>query len=475
MGAGRQDHGELQGNGAIDTGELIGSRPFGDLDEDRLQLLTKTGELVTVDAGTTIATAGQSSPGLYVLLDGSASIVVTIDDDHVEVGEVAPGDTFGELGVLTSAPRAATVVTTQPSRLLHLTAEALEQLLERDGAFGLALSRHLAQRLGDALGEANLQQAAQEPETTVLPAQDLNRIRAYQRRYYASAVRNLVKRHRLLVDRQFPRYRTSFAVTTDDQARWFELFDVGEDGQSTPFTYHTSSGTLLLMRIVEDVGVNFRHLMHLRSDVALHPGGRQVEPDVEYRLEAALADVVELREDRVALVLETRVHAPDDELLQLNREAFVILSIDPDAMATLRESSRFGKYDVNELTGLTEREPKLGADAEAVTVTIPEDAGVAYGRVSGDLNVVHTTKAAAKMFGHPKPFVQGLYTANHVLHALTRHSPDPVQHLAISFARRAFVGQQVEIRFDDDSFEVLDERGKLIAFGDHGAAAGRRD
>lgn len=450
---------------------LAGTRPFGDLDDDRRRQVAEAGQLVTVVAGATVVAEEEPSTGIYILLDGRADVTVTVEGDHVRVGDVLVGDSFGELATLLGQARTATVVATEPSRLLYLSTDAIRTLLGHDAEFGLALARDVAGRLQVALGEDNAHQATSGPGRVDLPAQDLTQLGAYQRRYYASAVRNLVKRHRLLVDREFPSYRTSFRVTRDEQQRWFDLFDVRNGQRATPFTYHTSSGTLLLMKIVEDVGVNFRHLMHLRSTMALHPEGRRIEPDVDHLLEASLEDVVALGEDRVALVLETRVHAPDDTLLQLNRESFVILSIDPDAMAALQASSRFGEGDTEGLTGLAKREPTLDhATSTTVRVRVPEDMGARYGKVSGDLNVVHTTRMAARLFGHPRPFVQGLCTANHVLRTLTGALPAPVQHFDISFARRIFVDQDVDIRFDDRTFEVFDEGGKLAAFGSHRAA-----
>ena len=453
------------------AGALRGCRPFGHLEAELLRIVAAAGDVRIVEPGTTIVRENEESAGIWTLLDGRGDVTVTIDGDHVHVGDVGPGDTFGELATLLDEPRAATVVATTPCRLLHLSSAAVQDLLDGDGRFGLALARDLALRLKSALGEDNLNRAATGPSRVDVPAQDLSRMGAYQRRYYASAVRNLAKRHRLLVDREFPRYRTTIRINPAEQQQWFELFDAGPRQQATPFSYHSTSGTLLLMQVVEDVGVNFRHLLHLRSEMALHPGGRRIAVDVDHVLEVCLQDIVELGDDRVALVVESRVHAPDDALVQLNRDTFVILSIDPDAMAALRESTRFGNDEPAGLDGVTKRPATLDpATCSTVRVAVPEDMGLRYGKVSGDLNVVHTTRMAARLFGHPRPFIQGLCTANHVLCALTGALDHPVQRLTMSFARRVFVGQEIDVRFDDRTVEVLDDDGRLLAFGDYGTS-----
>lgn len=453
---------------------LVGSRPFGSLGPELLARVVTEGELVDVAPGTTIVTEGEPEAGMYTLLHGAATVTVKVEDERLDVGQLEAGDVFGELGMLGGGPRTATVVATEPSQVLRLTLEAIERLFAQDPAFGLAMARDLADRLQQAMGHGNQLQAALTPQHVELPAQDLSRLRAYQRRYYAAAARNLVKRHRLLVGRDFPRYTSAFRLARAEQQKWWDLFGPDEGDRRTPFSYHTSAGTLLLMRIVEDVGVNFRHLLHLHSEVSLHPGGRRVRPDVDYRLEAVLADVVALREDRVAVVVESRVHDPDDVLVQLNRETFVILAVSPDAMASLQESTRFGHTSVEHLHDLPRRVRRLSPDtATSVTVHVSEDMGLRYGKVSGDLNVVHTTKAAARLFGHPRPFVQGLCTANHVLHALTAAQPEAVQHLEIPFARPVLVDQDIQLLLGEGSFEVLGDRKRLLAFGTYtGTPAG---
>ncbi|MFP5310594.1 MAG: cyclic nucleotide-binding domain-containing protein [Actinomycetes bacterium] len=448
---------------AVDLGRI---GPWDALTAAERAAVVAAGRWKHVAAGATLVAQGDPGDGIWTLLEGRAEVVVQVDGDRVRVGTLAAGDTFGELAALTGAARTASVVALEPSRLFVLPRAALGRAVAAAPSLGLALARGVAADLLDALGVRDEQAARAGGGPVDLPAADLGDLRAYKRRYYASAVRNIAKRHRLLVDDEAPRYRTTFRLSTQEQVRWFELFGAEGAARRSPFTFHTTSGTLLLMRIVEDVGVNFRHLLHLRSDLVAHPGGRTIEPEVDHVLEAELADVVEVGDDKVALLIDTRVHAPDGELVAMHREAFVILAIEPDAMAALRASPRFGATDASHLQGLARRERRLDpSTARVVEVEVPEDLGARYGEVSGDLNVVHTTPRAAKLFGHPRPFVQGLCTANHVAAAIASVTGVPVQQLDVSFARRVFVGQTVQVLLDGGAFEVVDARGRLAAFG----------
>lgn len=47
----------------------------------------------------------------------------------------------------------------------------------------------------------------------------------------------------------------------------------------------------------------------------------------------------------------------------------------------------------------------------------------------------------------------------------------PPQGVRITFAKRVFVGQRIELRHTDREFEVCDRPGALLAFGDFDALA----
>jgi MaoC like domain len=183
-----------------------------------------------------------------------------------------------------------------------------------------------------------------------------------------------------------------------------------------------------------------------------------------YRLASQIEDIIALRDDRVALVCASRVYDATNFRVRTYRDFFVILNLEPEYVEALRATKSYGRLAATEFQGIASREPQLTA-AHRVAIDVPEGMGFSYGKVSGDLNLVHTTKLAAKIFGHPKPFIQGLCTANYVLRHLTPIYGPP-SALRISFAKRVFVGQQIELRHVPHKFEVCDSKGSLLAFGD---------
>jgi diguanylate cyclase (GGDEF)-like protein len=96
----------------------------------------------------------QDDPGesVYVVLSGRVRVLEAVPDSPVEMflGELGPGEIFGELGVLRERPRAAGVVTVERSRCLAIPAEDFLATLQISNEMSLALLRILAGRLYDA-------------------------------------------------------------------------------------------------------------------------------------------------------------------------------------------------------------------------------------------------------------------------------------------------------------------------------------
>jgi len=448
-------------------------RLFAGLDSDALHTVLACAQLLQVPAGTELAHEGADQHDFYVLLHGELVVTQALGEGlaPLEVGTVRPGSTFGELGALLGERRTASVVASRASSLLRLDPAALQMLCGRCSGFGWAFSRELAHGLKAALAEKNDLQTEHRADTVVLDVPAIDRMREYSAAYYASALRTLVRQHRLIVDRQFPHYEAPMRISAEERARWHALFGVAQGAVAPPFGFHSTVGTLVLMKVVADVGVNFRNLLHLRSEMALSL--LDVEPGVSYRLRARLADIQVLRGDRVVLVVDSRLNDDAGHLVRGFRDFFVILNLEVHHVAALKASKRFGRLDVAELRDAARRKSKLtGRDGvQRTVVDVPEDMGTRYGQVSGDMNPVHTTALAARLFGYPRPFVQGLCTANRVLAILSTQSEARLQQFRISFAQRVPTGTRVEVPVTDSDCEVLDGDGKVLAFGNFARAS----
>jgi CRP-like cAMP-binding protein/Zn-dependent protease len=119
----------------VEAASLIDALPaFDDLDEDVLSDLAGRVSLVSVSDGQTIFRQGDVADAFYVVRSGT----VHIQDEDVEGGDTRVlttldrGDSFGELGLLGSAPRAATARAEGDATLFRIDKASFDALLADD-------------------------------------------------------------------------------------------------------------------------------------------------------------------------------------------------------------------------------------------------------------------------------------------------------------------------------------------------------
>ena len=93
---------------------------------------------VEVEAGRTIVMQDDFGYVLYCIEDGEADVLV---EDPEPARTLAAGDTFGEIGLLVTGRRTASVVARTPMRLLSLFDHEFQQIRARVPELELALRR----------------------------------------------------------------------------------------------------------------------------------------------------------------------------------------------------------------------------------------------------------------------------------------------------------------------------------------------
>lgn len=104
---------ELQVDIHIDTVTNVLRRTalFRGLDESTLRSVASDGKLIQFQPGEALVEVGDPSDGLYVILRGQARVLAPLGPKKqlVDIGRMAPGEIIGEMGVLLSNERSATV------------------------------------------------------------------------------------------------------------------------------------------------------------------------------------------------------------------------------------------------------------------------------------------------------------------------------------------------------------------------------
>jgi CRP/FNR family transcriptional regulator, cyclic AMP receptor protein len=98
--------------------------------------------------GDTITTEGKTGIGLFVIEDGNATVSI----DGKIVRTLGPGDYFGEVALIDSGPRSATVVATTDLRCRGMSAWEFKPFVEEHPAVAWSLLENLTGRLREAEG-----------------------------------------------------------------------------------------------------------------------------------------------------------------------------------------------------------------------------------------------------------------------------------------------------------------------------------
>jgi CRP-like cAMP-binding protein len=98
---------------------------FAELPQAELDELTAAVTEVDVRAADTILALDDYGTAVYFIEEGAAQV---LDDHGEEVETLGPGDTFGEIALLLTGQRTATVVARTPMRLLSLSGHDFERI-----------------------------------------------------------------------------------------------------------------------------------------------------------------------------------------------------------------------------------------------------------------------------------------------------------------------------------------------------------
>jgi CRP-like cAMP-binding protein len=105
---------------------------FRNLTHAELEDLLKFCEEQSFHPDSNLVIEGEQSSGLYVLVEGMASVRKTdkTHGDSFEVTRLREGESFGEMSLLSDQPRAATIYTLSPTKVLYLSRASFERFLQ---------------------------------------------------------------------------------------------------------------------------------------------------------------------------------------------------------------------------------------------------------------------------------------------------------------------------------------------------------
>ncbi|MEM1375922.1 MAG: patatin-like phospholipase family protein [Pseudomonadota bacterium] len=114
-----------------------------DADLDRI---CSAAELIEVKAGKTLVQQGEQADDMHILLRGRMRAISRDGEQMNVVGDIAAGETIGELGFVTGRTRGADVVAMRDCQVATLDRKAVEALIAAKPDFAFTITRLVAER-----------------------------------------------------------------------------------------------------------------------------------------------------------------------------------------------------------------------------------------------------------------------------------------------------------------------------------------
>ncbi|MEA2555129.1 MAG: family transcriptional regulator, cyclic receptor protein [Actinomycetota bacterium] len=127
---------------------LAGVPLFGGISKKHLRAIAAETDEQLFQRGQIIVEEGMPGETLYVVLEGQAKVM----RNKRKVGQVIPGDFFGELSAIDGGARSASVVAETPMRLLRLFRHTLVDMVNTEPDFSVRLLDGMVGRLRQIAG-----------------------------------------------------------------------------------------------------------------------------------------------------------------------------------------------------------------------------------------------------------------------------------------------------------------------------------
>ncbi|RMD63095.1 MAG: Crp/Fnr family transcriptional regulator [Alphaproteobacteria bacterium] len=126
---------------------------FANIDPAKLKLMCFASRRLTFPAGQTLVKQGDIGDSAYIIIDGTADVVIETEEGPLVVATVGPNDIVGEIAILCDVPRTATVVATSELTVLEITKDLFFRMVTDFPEMAIEFMRVLAHRLEQTIGQ----------------------------------------------------------------------------------------------------------------------------------------------------------------------------------------------------------------------------------------------------------------------------------------------------------------------------------
>jgi Cyclic nucleotide-binding domain len=120
---------------------------FADLPPEDLQQLAEIAGEQWYPDSTAIFHQGDEGDRMFIIVDGQVQVIRSANGKDQTLAQRGPGEFIGEMAIIESVPRSATLVTRGEVRVLAIDGETFKQILRERPEVSLAVLRSVSRRL----------------------------------------------------------------------------------------------------------------------------------------------------------------------------------------------------------------------------------------------------------------------------------------------------------------------------------------
>ena len=139
--------------------EVIKATPlFAGLSDEAFAFFDSKVITKNYEAGAVLTTEGSLGDSMFIIKTGSVDVELNRDKasmDTVKIAKLLPGDFAGELSLIDSQPRSASLVATLDTQVLIITRDALLDLHKQDFDAFMKVIVNITRRIGNRLRETD--------------------------------------------------------------------------------------------------------------------------------------------------------------------------------------------------------------------------------------------------------------------------------------------------------------------------------
>ncbi|MDX1400291.1 MAG: cyclic nucleotide-binding domain-containing protein [Kiloniellales bacterium] len=141
--------------------EILRNIPmFAKIEPAKLKLMAFASERLSFKPGQVLFKQGDAGDSAYIMIEGTADVIVDTPDGELRVAQLSRNDIVGEIAILCDVPRTATVRASDKVTTLKITTDLFFRMVTDFPDMGIEIMRSLAQRLENTTAQLREARAA---------------------------------------------------------------------------------------------------------------------------------------------------------------------------------------------------------------------------------------------------------------------------------------------------------------------------